>query len=109
MQPAYINEFSLTTEYALTHELSLSAGYLGEVGDHLADYRNGNQLTLSQAITIAQGGTAVAPYAPLVGQGGILLITESEAIMNYNAGQLTLRQRTHHGLEYTLNYTYPRL
>lgn len=108
MQPAYVNEFSLTTEYALTSQLSLSAGYLGEVGDHLADYRNGNQLSLAQAITIAQGGTAVAPYAPLVGQGGILLITESEAIMNYNAGQLTLRQRTHHGLEYTLNYTYSK-
>jgi hypothetical protein len=28
--------------------------------------------------------------------------------MNYNAGQLTLRQRTHHGLEYTLNYTYSK-
>ena len=28
--------------------------------------------------------------------------------MNYNAGQVTLRQRTHHGLEYTLNYTYAK-
>ncbi len=28
--------------------------------------------------------------------------------MNYNAGQLTLRQRTHHGLEFTLNYTYAK-
>ena len=108
MQPAYVNEYSLTTEYALTSELSLTAGYLGESGHHLADYRNGNQLTLAQAITIAQGGTAVAPYASLVGQGGVLLITESEADMNYNAGQLTLRQRTHHGLEYTLNYTYSK-
>ncbi len=108
MQPAYVNEYSLTTEYAFTPELSLTAGYLGESGHHLADYRNGNQLTLAQAITIAQGGTAVAPYASLVGQGGILLITESEADMNYNAGQLTLRQRTHRGLEYTLNYTYSK-
>ena len=108
MQPAYVNEYSLTTEYAFTPELSLTAGYLGESGHHLADYRNGNQLTLAQAITIAQGGTAVAPFASLVGQGGILLITESEADMNYNAGQLSLRQRTHRGLEYTLNYTYAK-
>jgi hypothetical protein len=28
--------------------------------------------------------------------------------MNYNAGQVTLRQRAHHGLEYTLNYTYAK-
>jgi hypothetical protein len=108
IQPAYINEYSLTGEYALTQQLSLSVGYLGESGNHLADYRNGNQLTLAQAITIAQGGTAVAPYASLVGQGGALLITESEGVMNYNAAQVTLRQRTHHGLEYTLNYTYAK-
>ena len=116
-QPAYINEYSLTTEYALTSELSLTAGYLGESGHHLADYRNGNQLTLAQAALIPNGvnqctGTvpagAVAPFSPLVGQCGILLITESEAVMNYNAGQLTLRQRTHRGLEYTLNYTYAK-
>jgi Carboxypeptidase regulatory-like domain/TonB dependent receptor len=107
-QPAYINEYSLTTEYAITHELSLSAGYLGESGNHLADYRNGNQLTLAQAITNFNGGTAVGPYSSLVGAGGSLLITESAAVMNYQAGQLTLRQRTHHGLEYTANYTYAK-
>jgi hypothetical protein len=107
-QPAYINEFSLTTEYALTRDLSVTAGFLGESGHHLADYRNGNQLTLAQAITVAQGGTAAGPYDSLVGPGGSLLITESEAVMNYDAGQLTVRQRMHHGLEYTLNYTYAK-
>lgn len=107
-QPAYINEFSLTTEYALSRDLSVTAGFLGESGHHLADYRNGNQLTLAQAITVAQGGTAAGPYDSLVGPGGSLLITESEAVMNYDAGQLTVRQRMHHGLEYTLNYTYAK-
>jgi hypothetical protein len=43
-----------------------------------------------------------------VGPGNPLLITESEADMNYNAGQVTLRQRTHRGLEYSLNYTYSK-
>jgi hypothetical protein len=116
-QPAYIHEYNLTTEYALSRELSLSLGYLGESGHHLADYRNGNQLTLAQAALIPPGvdqcndpipAGAVAPFASLVGQCGGLLITESSAVMNYNAGQVTLRQRTHHGLEYTLNYTYAK-
>lgn len=107
-QPAYVNEYSLTTEYAITPELSVTAGFLGESGHHLADYRNGNQLTLAQAITVAQGGAAAGPYDSLVGSGGSLLITESEAVMNYDAGQLTVRQRLHHGLEYTLNYTYAK-
>jgi hypothetical protein len=111
-QPAYIQQYTLTTEYAITNELSLSVGYHGQNGDHLADYRNGNQLTTAQALAISNlpAGSPIPladqpPYYSLVGEGGTILITESEARMNYNSGQLTLRQRTHHGLEYTLNYT----
>ena len=117
VQPAYIHQFTLVTEYALTNELSLSAGYHGQVGHHLADYRNGNQLTAQQAQDLAPlGGCGAStipaadqtPYFSLVGECGSILITESQARMTYNAGQLTLRQRTHHGLEYTLNYTYAK-
>jgi hypothetical protein len=39
------------------------------------------------------------------GNGG-LLITESRAMMNYNALQAVFRQRLNHGLEYTVNYTW---
>jgi Carboxypeptidase regulatory-like domain/TonB dependent receptor len=111
-QPAYIYQYNLTSEYAVTSELSLSVGYHGQNGFHLADYRNGNQLTLAQAPAVATGGCNASypavdqpPYYALVGECGTILVTESEARMNYNSGQLTLRQRTHHGLEYTLNYT----
>jgi hypothetical protein len=112
--PAYINQFTLQLEYALTNELSLSGGYHGQIGHHLADYRNGNQLTTAQAADLAPGGCGTGipaadqpPYYSLLGCGP-LLITESEARMNYNAAQLTLRQRTHKGLEYTVNYTYAK-
>jgi hypothetical protein len=117
VQPAYIHQFTLVTEYALTDELSLSAGYHGQVGHHLADYRNGNQLTTAQAQAISgigQCGAAnipaadQAPYFALVGECNAILITESQARMTYNAGQLTLRQRTHRGLEYMLNYTFAK-
>ena len=114
-QPAYIQQYNLTTEYALTDELSVSVGYHGQSGNHLADYRNGNQLTPQQALDISTLPTGAAipaadqpPYFNLVGESGLILITESEAQMNYNSGQLTVRQRTHHGLEYTLNYTYSK-
>lgn len=103
MQPAYIQEYNLTTEYALTDKLSLTVGYVGETGQHVGDYRNANQLTLAQAAAGAPG-----PFDNLVGSGNVLLLTESEAEMNYNAGQATLRQRDMHGLEYTINYTYGR-
>jgi len=114
-QPAYIHQYNLTTEYAITNELSLSVGFHGQDGYHLADYRNGNQLTLAQAPTVfSQGcgasysGALQTPYYALVGECGLILVTESEARMNYNSGQVTLRQRPVHGLEYTLNYTYSK-
>lgn len=115
VEPAYIHQFTLVTEYALTNELSLSAGYHGQIGHHLADYRNGNQLTAQQALNLNGncGATVIpavdqTPYFNLVGECGSILVTESQARMTYNAGQLTLRQRTHRGLEYTLNYTYAK-
>jgi hypothetical protein len=114
-QPAYIQQYNLTTEYAITNELSLSVGYHGQSGKHLADYRNGNQLTLAQAPLVAANGCGATytgadqtPYYNLVGECGLILVTESQAVMNYNSGQVTLRQRTHHGFEYTLNYTYSK-
>lgn len=100
MKPAYIQEFNLTTEYALTNKVSVTAGYVGETGQHLIDFRNGNQLTLAQAAAGAPG-----PFDSLVGAGNTLLVTEPDAVMNYNALQATLRQRESHGLEYTINYT----
>ena len=116
-QPAYNHQFTLVTEYAITNELSLSAGYHGQIGHHLADYRNGNQLTAAQAQDLSGvGGCGAAtipavdqtPYFALVGECGSILITESQARMTYNAAQFTLRQRTHRGLEYTLNYTFAK-
>lgn len=116
VQPAYVHQFTLVTEYALTNELSFSAGYHGQIGHHLADYRNGNQLTAQQAQDLNGNpcGASVipavdrTPYYNLVGECGAILTTESQARMTYNAGQFSLRQRTHRGLEYTLNYTYAK-
>ena len=115
IQPALIHEFNLATEYEITNRLSLSVGYVGETGQHLADYRNGNQLTLAQARDIAAlpSGADIpavdtAPFASLVGQGGNLLITEAAAMMNYNAGIVTVRDRGSYGLTYTINYTYAK-
>lgn len=113
VQPAYIQQYNLTAEHAVTNELSVSVGYHGQNGDHLDDYRNGNQLTAQQAQDL-NGNCGAAtipladqtPYFGLVGECGSILVTESEARMTYSAAQVTVRQRLHHGLEYTLNYTW---
>jgi hypothetical protein len=100
IQPAYVQEFNLTTEFALTNSLSLQVGYIGETGQHIEDYGNVNQWKVPNDPTSA-------PYFnnPNFGSGG-LLVTESRAMMNFNALESTLRQRLHNGLEFTLNYTY---
>ena len=114
IQPAYVQEWNLTLQYALTQTASLQAGYVGEKGDHIEDYGNVNQLTVNGDQTSAPfynsqyiGVNGIDSALGVGGNGG-LLITESRALMNYHALQTVFRQRLNHGLEATLNYTYGR-
>lgn len=113
IQPAYIQEWSLTSEYALTRSTSLQVGYIGEQGQHIEDYGNVNQYRVNGDPTSAPfynnkylGVNAIDPSVAI--GPNPLLITESRAMMNYNALQAVLRQRLHDGLEFTLNYTYSK-
>lgn len=99
LKSAVIQEFSLTAEYQLTNTSSLQAGYLGELGQHLVDPAYANQLT-------SLGATA--PFANVVGQGGVVKVTASDADLNYNALQVIFRQRLTQGFELTANYTYAK-
>ena len=112
IQPAYVQEWNLTIEYALTHSATLQVGYIGEKGDHIEDYGNINQWTVNNDQTSAPyynnpyiGVNGIDPQLGVGGSGG-LLITESRAIMKYNAMQAVLREHLSHGLEFTANYTY---
>jgi len=111
IQPAYVQEFNLTTEYAVTRSLSLQVGYIGELGQHIEDYGNLNQYRVNGDPTSAPyynnqflGINAIDPSVSIGSNS--LLITESRATSNYQALQTILRQRTSHGLEFTVNYTY---
>jgi len=112
IEPAYVQEWNLTAEYALTQSMSVQAGYIGESGQHIEDYGNVNQFTVNNDQTSAPfynspyiGVNGVDSALGVGGSGG-LLITESRAEMSYNALQAVLRQRLSHGLEYTVNYTW---
>jgi Carboxypeptidase regulatory-like domain len=111
IQPAFVQEYNMTLEYAVARNTSLQVGYVGETGQHIEDYGNVNQYTVN-------GDPTSAPFynSPYIGVNGVdaslgvgsnsLLITESRAKMNYNALQVVLRQHVNHGLEFTVNYTY---
>jgi hypothetical protein len=111
IQPAYVQEWSLTTEYALSRTLSLQVGYIGEQGQHIEDYGNVNQYLVNGDPTSAPfynnpylGVNAIDPTVSIGSNS--LLITESRAAMNFNALEAILRERASHGLEFTFNYTY---
>jgi len=113
IQPAYVQEWNLTTEYALTRTTSLQVGYVGEMGQHIEDYGNVNQYKVNGDPTSAPfynnkylGINAIDPTTSIGSNG--LLITESRAMMNFNGLESILRQRLSHGLEFTLNYTYSK-
>ncbi len=117
IRPAFLGEFSLTTEYQISNSASLKVGYVGESGQHLVNHGAANQLlnpcVISGVVQSSFTSAACiaadpAPFINLVGQGGSVTITTSNAMMNYNALQATFRQRSWHGLQYTLNYTYGR-
>ncbi len=111
IQPAYVQQWNLTVQYALSRTMSLQVGYIGEQGQHIEDYGNVNQY-------LVNGDPTSAPYYnnQYIGVNGVdaslgigpngLLITESRAMMNYNAMQAVLREHVSHGLEFTANYTY---
>ncbi|MGI4827245.1 MAG: carboxypeptidase regulatory-like domain-containing protein [Janthinobacterium lividum] len=111
IQPAYVQEYNLTTEYALSRTLSLQIGYVGEQGQHIEDYGNVNQFRVNDDPTSAPYynnqyiGANIADTSASIGSNQ-LLITESRAAMNYSALQAVLRQRLSHGLEFAFNYTY---
>ena len=120
IKPAFISEYSLTTEYQISNTASLQVGYLGEAGQHLVTANAGNQLhntcIVNGAVidpatpnpTAACLAQAPAPYyqTPGVGYNGQVRYTNSNAMMNYNALQTQFRQRAWHGLQYTVNYTW---
>lgn len=116
LRPSTINEFSLTTEYQLSNTASFQVGYVGETGVHLISANNGNQLShpcFSGSTLLAYNSAACfavnkAPFYQLVGQSGLVRITDSEGMMNYNALQATFRQRLSYNLQATANYTYSR-
>ena len=116
LKPSTINEYNLTTQYQLSNTASLQLGYVGETGRHLINANNGNQITspcFSGTTLLTYNSAACfamnkAPFYQLVGQSGLVRITASEGMMNYNAMQATVRQRLAHGLQATANYTYSR-
>jgi hypothetical protein len=105
LKPALIQQFNLTSEYQLDSFTSLTVAYLGQVGNHLVDPREGNQRA---CLTCDLPITTLSKLNPALSQITNISFTESEAVMNYNSLQVTGRRRLSHGLEFLANWTYSK-
>ncbi|RXH57139.1 Oar protein [Granulicella sibirica] len=116
IKPMFLQEFNLTAEYQVSNSASIVFGYLGQTGAHLVTAGAGNSLptgcfvngVATDPTTAAGTAACPTPYANLVGQGGSVVFTNSNAMENYNSLQTTYRQRLSKGLELTANYTYAK-
>jgi hypothetical protein len=118
IKPQATNEYSLTTEYQINNYSSVKVSYLGELSQHLIQAFRPNQLTRPCVIngavedpnnstyTAACAAEDPAPFLALVGENGFVFSTISQGAANYNGLQAQFRQRTHQGLEFTVNYAY---
>jgi len=116
IKPEATNEYSLTTEYQLNNFSSFKVSYLGELSQHLIQAARPNQLThpciIDGVVTDPNANptgcaaASPAPFLALVGENGFVFETIAQGAANYNGLQVQYRQRTHQGLEYTVNYAY---
>jgi hypothetical protein len=106
MRPAIIQQFNLTTQYQIDNHTTIQAGYVGNIGQHLAVPMWINQYTEDQPSNCDTACMlAIEPYYTLVGPGGDIIETASRAISNYHALQVTLSRHQAQGLELLFNYT----
>lgn len=117
LRPAFVSTYSLSVQQQINNQSALTIAYIGESGQHLIQAVYANQLhapcvlngVISTTPNSAECAAAdPAPYQSLVGQGGVVKVTASEAMYNYNALQVQYRQRPIHGIEFTANYTFAR-
>jgi hypothetical protein len=95
-------------ERQLSNAISLNVGYVGSRSTHVVAFRD-----INQALPGVGAPSTWAPYQDRrrlasVGITGPVRWTSSDARMNYNGLQASLRQRRAHGLEFMASYTLSR-
>ncbi len=117
IKPMFVQEYDLAVEYQINNTASVTAAYVGELGQHLVTAGAANALPApcvqngvvqSDITTPYCIANNPAPFINLVGQNGAVVYTGSQGYQNYSALQTTFRQRLSRGLEFTVNYTWAK-
>jgi Carboxypeptidase regulatory-like domain len=99
---SYAEEYSLGIEHQLKGGFALDVGYVGNRGIHLPYTRNIDQVPLAD---LGPGDlTSKRPYPNYYA----IYAAYFDGISNYNALQVTAKNRMSHGLLFTVNYTWSK-
>jgi len=102
LRPTFVQQYNLTWQYLFLPHTSLQTSYVGEIAQHLIVPVELNEWTA------VGGGPTAAPFYNLVGNTGVVDLTESEGVSNYNALQMVLHGEHGQRLQYTVNYTWSK-
>jgi hypothetical protein len=102
LKPAFIQQWNVTTEYQLTSNLTLSAGYVAQDASHLmlSDRYWSQAVIGSGPLQQRRRSYSVLPQATEV------VLTDPVLKQNYQSLQVNLRKRLSAGLEFTVAYTW---
>jgi hypothetical protein len=107
LRPQFSQQWNVFAEWLVASAVSLNVGYVGQNAKHLVTPVEGNQ-----PMPGAGDPSTWAPLQerrPLFATAPLLTnvsTTASRGRSNYNALQVSLRQRRSHGLEYLASYTF---
>jgi hypothetical protein len=99
-QVPYTENFNLTTEYAITNNMSAKLAYVGSQSHHSTTSLNVNN---AYALQKAGANINATRAFPAIGNIGIL---QYLAQSSYNAFQASIDRRATKGLLFSANYTY---
>jgi len=117
----YVSTWTLGVQRAITNNMSIEVAYVGNHGTKLLGLTDLNQPPLGSGFTAAgerlnEPYTKSCPTTNGVGQGignnpcfpylGYIDFFSNSDKSNYNGLQMSLTQRTSHGLSFTAGYTY---
>jgi hypothetical protein len=99
--------YNFGVQQQVTKDLILDAGYVGNLGRHLARTININQLPVGTRLNAPNSTINQNALRPYPGYGAINELDHGDN-SNYNSLQLSVSRRMQNGLSMTANYTYSR-
>ncbi|MGH9480622.1 MAG: carboxypeptidase regulatory-like domain-containing protein [Terriglobales bacterium] len=114
--PPTVQQYNLTTQYAVSNNTVIQIGYVGNKSTHDQGGQNVDQALLTVNPAAAGASTFTGPTTaaanlqarrPILGFSSLSL-AKFFLVANYNALQATVQHRMSHGMQFQLAYTYSK-